>query len=441
MNFPIVIESQCLPQPKFCRAKYPNQSIHLYKGKASIIQGEDSVVEGKIVVLFEWFPYPHPKFEFTYFNQTRIESDEFILELTAISTKTKARVAQTTIYGSGSKCIISGYFSEPVIQGSDRNLASLTFNIPNFPWFNISNTLTWDWDDNEKRLEGWLQGLFDGQFVFQTNDWRIVLATIPDHYDFWDLLRAKGGYGLTHVCKLERTDRSSFSIEEAREQLEAFSYYLSFARGIWLAPILLSGYDFEGIQVFEEWSDCRADSWQNTYMWFQSDCCDVPETYSGFIDKWQDEFWRDLIKNSIRWYIESNKEAGGIEGAIILQQTALERLSWVMLVEYKGVLDAEGWNRLSAANRIRLLLSQLDICLEIPDRMTDLKQMSKEFNWKDGVGAVTAIRNALVHPNPKNYWKIDSSKEAARHQAWYLGLQYLEQVLLKLFNYPYSLDL
>lgn len=67
--------------------------------------------------------------------------------------------------------------------------------------------------------------------------------------------------------------------------------------------------------------------------------------------------------------------------------------------------------------------------------------MSKEFNWKDGVGAVTAIRNAIAHPNPKNYRKIDPTKEAARYEAWYLGLQYLEQVLLKLFNYSYTLML
>ena len=112
-----------------------------------------------------------------------------------------------------------------------------------------------------------------------------------------------------------------------------------------------------------------------------------------------------------------------------------------MLVESKKNLDNDGWNRLSAANRIRLLLSQFDIGLEVPDRMTDLKQMSNELNWQDGVGAVTAIRNALVHPNPKNYRKIDSGKEAARHQAWCLGLQYLEQILLKLFNYPYTLIL
>jgi hypothetical protein len=387
-----------------------------------------------------WFPYPHAKFEFTHFTETEVKLDNFTLKLTElVEVKAKAHASEITHYGADDRRVISGYFCEPVVQGRSRELASLVFYLPNFPYFNISNT--WGFEEEEEELEGWLETIFDGQFVFQTGDWRIILATLPDSWDFEQLLQSNGGYGLTHACKLERIDRSPFSADEARERLKAFSYYLSFARGIWVAPILLSGYDAKGEQVFEEWSDCRADSWQNNCSWFSPDCTDLPEAFPGFMRKWQDETWRELVEQSIHWFVESSKQAGGIEAGIVLQQTALEQLAWVLLVEERRNLSSNGFHKLCAADKARQLLSHSGISLEIPDRLTNLRQLSKQLNWVDGPQAIIEIRNAIVHPNPKNRHKRNEVTTAARYEAWFLGLEYLEFVLLKLFDYPYALQL
>jgi len=438
MDSPDSLPSQCLPEPKLYRAKYPNQPILLYKGFSEIIQGED-VVEGNATVLFAWFPYPHAKFEFTHFTETKVALDDFTLKLTELGVSAKAHASEITHYGADDRYVISGYFYEPVVQGKGQKLASLVFYLPNFPFFNISNT--WGCGEEDEELEGWLEIVFDGQFVFQTGDWRLVLATLPDSWDFEQLLQSQGGYGLTHVCKLERLDRSSFSVDDARDLLKAFSYYLSFARGIWLAPILLSGYDALGEQVFEEWSSCRADSWQNTYLWFSPDSTELPSVFPGFLRKWQDETWRELVEQSIHWYVESSKQAGGVDGAIILQQTALERLAWVLCVEEKRNLSQDAFQKISAANKVRQLLSPFDIGLEIPARLINLIQLSKQLNWVDGPQAFAEIRNAIVHPNSKNRHKRSSASDAARQEAWFLGREYLELVLLKLFDYPYVLPL
>jgi len=438
MDSPDSLPGQFLPKLKLYRAKYPNQPILLYKGFSEIIQGKD-VVEGNATVLFAWFPYPHAKFEFTHFSETKVALDDFTLKLTELGVSAKAHASETTHYGAGNKSVISGYFCEPVVQGKSQELASLVFYLPNFPFFNISNT--WGCGEEDEDLEGWLEMVFDGQFVFQTGDWRLVLATLPDSWDFERLLQSQGGYGLTHACKLERLDRSSFSVDDARDLLKAFSYYISFARGIWLAPILLSGYDAKGEQVFEEWSSCRADSWQNTYIWFSPDSTELPSVFPGFLRKWQDETWRELVEQSIHWYVESSKQAGGVDGAIILQQTALERLAWVLCVEEKRNLSQDAFHKISAADKVRQLLSPFDIGLEIPARLTNLIQLSKHFNWVDGPQAIAEIRNAIVHPNSKNRHKRSSASDAARQEAWFLGREYLELVLLKLFDYPYVLPL
>lgn len=265
----------------------------------------------------------------------QIDWDGVTLKLTEIDISVKVRVSETITYTGQNKSVISGYPCEAIVKGKSQELTSLVFHLPNFPFFNISNPWVMNEEGEEKELEGWLGWVFDGQFVFEAGNWRIVLATLPENWDVHELLQSQGGYSLTHICKLERLERNPFSIDETRDLLEAFSYYLSFARGLWLAPMLIAGFDAEGTQVFEEWSACRADSWQNTYTWFSTDSTDLVETFPGFMRRWQDKNWRELVQDSIHWYVESKKQAGGVNGAIVLQQAALERLAWVLLVEDK----------------------------------------------------------------------------------------------------------
>jgi len=87
-----------------------------------------------------------------------------------------------------------------------------------------------------------------------------------------------------------------------------------------------------------------------------------------------------------------------------------------------------------------LLLSQLGIDSSIHHRWADLVQQSKEYNWIDGPQAITELRNAIVHPKTKERKKASHISDSAKYQAWQLGLNYLEQVLLKLFDYPWQLD-
>lgn len=436
MNAANSVPSNHLPKPTLYLGQHPNQPIQLYRGFAELIKNEQ-VIEGQTTVSFGWFPSPCVKFEFIHFTETRMDWDGVTLKLTEIDISVKVRVSETTTYSGENKSVISGYPCEAIIKGKSHELTSLVFHLPNFPFFNISNTWGISEEGEEKELEGWLEWVFDGQFVFQTGDWRIVLATLPENWDTHELLQSQGGYSLTHICKLERLDRTPFSIDNARDLLEAFSYYLSFARGLWLAPMLIAGFDAEGTQVFEEWSACRADSWQNTYAWFSPDSTDLVETFPGFMHRWQDKNWRELVQESIHWYVESKKQAGGVNGAIVLQQAALERLAWVLLVEDKRSLSQNGFQKLPAADQVRLLLSSLGIDLKLPTDLINLTQLANQQNWVDGPQAITEIRNAIVHPNPKNRHKGGGASEKIRTEAWSVGLGYIELALLKLFDSPY----
>lgn len=425
-----------LPQPKLYQFEYPNQPILLYKGKAEIIQENGDDIEGDVTVLLVWFPSPHTSFEFAYYGEASLELDDFTFNLVEINASAKAQMSEVTRYIGQKMSVVNGYYYEPVIQGSGKSLASLVFYIPNFQFFDISNT--WLDEVTDEKLKGWRTGFFEGQFVFLTDDWRIALSTLPESWNIHERLQKQGGYALTHICKLERIDESPFNVGDTSDILEAFSCYLSFARGIRLAPILQFGYEKNGNQVFEEWSNYQADSWQNTEGWFYPDSTELVQAFPGFIRRWDDKNQREFISECIHWYVESNKQAGGVSGAIVLQQTALESLAWVFLVEEKRILTQQDFTKLTAGGTIRLLLSFLGIDLSIPSNFNHLIKVSREFNWVDGPQAITEVRNAIAHPEPKKRRKGNGASPLVRNEAWNLGLRYLEMVLLKLFDYPYN---
>jgi hypothetical protein len=431
-----MLSSNYLQNPKLYEGHQPNEPILLYEGAAEIVQ-ESNVIEGEATVKFAWFPAPHTKFEFIYANQTDLESGQVTLNLTEMGVITEPYPLKITSNGNRSRIEIAGFFNEPVIIGTKVKIKSLLFHLTNIPFFTAhacsqrEDDPGWDWD-----LDTWF-----GQFVYKTDRWRIVLVTMNNAPETKELLQEQGGYAFTHVCKLERTDESLYSLDEAREVLEAFSEYLSFARGIRVAPIFLTGYDEAGKQVWEEWPTLvEADPWQNGCIWFDIDSTEVVDIFPGFMRRWENDNWRGLVQESIHWYLESNKKAGGINGSIVLEQTALEKLAWVFLVEEKRSISAHGFEKIPAADQIRLLLSQLGIDSSIHHRWTDLVQQSKEYNWVDGPQAITELRNAIVHPKTKERKKASRISDSTKYQAWQLGLNYLEQVLLKLFDYPWQLD-
>lgn len=283
--------------------------------------------------------------------------------------------------------------------------------------------------------------MFDGQFIFDYDNWHIVLSTLENCHDLQEALQSEGGYGVTHICKIERLDNTTFSLDDAYEIIKAFSYYLSFVRGIWLAPLLVSGFDSEGNQLLEEWRNpiIEADSWQDGCHWTYVDSTtEIVAPFAGFMKKWQDPTWKEVIQNVIQWYIESLKHSNGYNSSIILLQAALEKLAWTFL-KVNECVTSDGFNGLKASGQIRLLLKFLDIRLEPIEEYIEIQKSAKELNWNDSVAAITEIRNSIVHPQIK-LKKPHSLSEKIMEEAFHISNTYLIKCLLKLFEYPYSID-
>lgn len=439
--------TQWQPQPKIIAQKIPNQHVLLHQGFAELINNEQ-VIEGKAIIKISWHPSPNISIKFVYYGEDRFDfdnQDNLQLKLTELvpQYRLKVHISRSQFWGNN-KNQLSGHPTEPFIKGSTDNLSSVVFHINNFWWFNISNHFDYveceQGNEIEIEREGWLT--FDGQFVFNHDIWYIALSTLDNCYDLTELLKFEGGYGVTHVCKIERLDNAKFTLEQAYQIIEAFSYYLSFVRGIWIAPLLVSGFDSEGNQLLEEWRNpiIQGDSWQHGFQWSYIDSStEIVAPFAGFMKKWQNPMWKEVIKNAIQWYIESLKHSSGYNSSIILLQAALEKIAWTFL-KINECVTSDEFNGLKASGQIRLLLKFLGITLEPLDQYEEIQKKAKEFNWNDSIVAITEIRNAIVHPPVKKSKKSQFTSEEVIQEAFQIGHTYLLKCLLKLFDYPHFIN-
>ncbi|NJK30432.1 MAG: hypothetical protein HC790_06060 [Acaryochloridaceae cyanobacterium CSU_3_4] len=175
----------------------------------------------------------------------------------------------------------------------------------------------------------------------------------------------------------------------------------------------------------------------------------MSEAFPGFLQLWRE--WSDLANIVLNGYLESNADGRFTEHSIVLTQVALEMIAWTLLVEKESVISKDGFDKLPASDKLRLLLSKLGIPIEIPPNCYDcqppysqrdassllpnLSQVAKssQYNWVDGPHALTELRNGIVHP--KKLQKVLATNHEARFEARWLGLWYLELVLLALMNY------
>jgi len=262
-------------------------------------------------------------------------------------------------------------------------------------------------------------------------EWRIRLSSLATTHDHFKALEETGGYALTHVGALERADGKTFKGDAANGVLQAMRFFLSFAKGALCTPVCPVGFDGTVTRVWEQWSSPDG-PWASQISWFDPHTSQqMEDLFAGFMRRWQNSEWQSALREVLYWYFNANDSYRGIDAGIILMQTALERLSFEYAVRDRRLIEATGFKDLRASDAFRLLLSSLDIPIEIPAELHSLTALSKKLNWVDAPHALTEVRNALVHPDHKRRSQVSS----AYLDAWQLGLWFLELAILRVCAY------
>ena len=418
-----------------------NQPINLYEGVLEVTKGEITE-QGDGNLSFVWLPYPHFEFYLLQHNeQCQDLRGRCCLRLPTFDVVAEVEILEIFYevdeYDILTK--ISGRLLESIVIEPSQEISYVLFHLTNFKMFLGS----WISSPDSETPCPW------GRVILKAEGWKVTIDALKEINDLVHSLHSLSGYAVTHVGKLERSNGEEFTAKEASDFLEALFYFLSFTRGLWSELILPVGYNASGNPIWREWNPqrVRVDRWQDeeqeVYSWFWIDGShSLVEIFPSFMRKWRDRDWRESLESVIHWYVESNKQVGGVKGSIVLTQAALELLTWVILVHKgdvpeKDFKDTKNTNYNSTSRKINRLLKKLCIPQDIPFELANLRLFESNLTYSKNNGpyAFTEVRNSITHADPETRQKLRNTASTAIIEAWELGLWYVELILLRLFDY------
>lgn len=286
------------------------------------------------------------------------------------------------------------------------------FNLPNFsiPTVNRAKISA---NPKDRRL-----------VILRAGGWEITIACTIQTKGLVKQLEERGGYAPTHMVKIAKEDGSTFSDVDLSEALDCLYWFLSFCFGRRTGVGLPVGVDKTGKKVWEQWGFpvCARGAWKSGTCCFDVQHGEIlASVFPGFWQLWTDRRWQPHLTYAVDWYLRANV-AEGSETGIILGQVALELLAWKYCIQIHNICSPNGFKKLTAADRLRLLLSNLSIPPSIPPRSVPLSTP-----YADVAEAITRIRNDLVHVEVRS---PASANDVCGARA--LSLWIIEMVILRL---------
>lgn len=465
-----------------------NQSILLYQEAVEIQIDSQKVAVGKGDIYLNWLPSP----------EIRIEINNLSLEISAQDFRDRAYRNRVQLLLSSSKNKVSadlnkfsylpdttadsswridvvGRLDEVLWSKSDESLKYILGHLVNFPRL-LGNWILYPQLEEESRA----------RVVLTETDWKITIDNVNNISEINKELCRLGGYGITSTIKIERSSEndSTISSDDAKKIIEVLYFLLSFTVGRYSPIILPLGFDYSGLEIWYEWRNWLISQWENTKSWFsgEKNWDGLAEVFPGFMKVWDasDSIWREPIKRSILWYVESNRETVDPSGRIIWLQSALELLSWTYFVSTGRKTEQEFTYLGDTCKKIKAFLHELNIPTSFSKMPTGFQYFgsfieSHQQSWQDKeqkfqnskrgkngdktnspkvekqslenylyLKAFVEVRNDIVHPKQRSKITFSSIKSSYEDLFWIrvealkLGLWYLELSLLRLFEYQGS---
>lgn len=338
----------------------------------------------------------------------------------------KASITNTTI-GDLEGITIRGRFSQEVIFG-DKSISveKLIFSIPNLKEFEGLNV---------KRAAVTKFSIFRSRLTFENDNYIIRIDKCEDFKAKLESLEEKGGYIILYNGELT-SKKGAISFKETKDIFHCLDTFLTFLNGRRTSAVFLQGICQSKI-IWCDYSNYFIDNYKIKLSWSDNYSVDgFNELWQKFSLLWKSPENKNFLTSAVHWYTESNNQVGFSEGSIIMAQTALELLYNWWVIEQKKIIAGKDSETISATNKIRLLLSQLNISYNIPTRFKELQQfVDQSKDVLDGPDAVVQIRNAIVHSQEEKRKKLSSIHHLVKFQALQLCVWYIEMALLHILEF------
>lgn len=408
--------------------KEPNIDLPVYEGMLNLKAGDlDLEVMGKIT--FSWNPRPQAVLSARIPYEKKnwgIERYEVYIDGVLFG---NCLIISKTLTNFADELPIYAIFTGPCVLG-DRSIgvSEVRFSVPNMDKIRGSNTYTLTDNNglsqNANRLE------FSAGVYKITIDWR------QDYEEMRDNLSWKGGYMVLYGGRIARSDGKPLTLEEVRNDLYSVGRFLSFLNGKRTTPIFLHGVH-EGEVLWRDYTEFNVQRETPARSWspkmFNPQIGQLLTNFFEYNKDKDDDYALDV---AIHWYTEANTGAGYLEGSTIMAQSALELLYNWILIEKMQLIKGKDAENISAANKIRLLLSQMKIDYMAPASFVFLNGFIEDTpEIADAPEATVYVRNAIVHAQLEKRKKLQSIPLPARQQALELTLWYIEMALLFVLGY------
>lgn len=324
-------------------------------------------------------------------------------------------------------CFIKGTLSQQAVFG-DKSIAveKIIFSVPNLrdlyglPVKKItSNNLSTSM--NRLRLEN--------------DNYLICIDKCSDYKNRQESLEEKGGYIILYYGELT-SKKGSLKLEDTKDVFHCLDTFLTFINGRRTSAMFLQGI-YESEVIWCDYTDYFVDPYKVVQSWQQRHSIrGLNELWQNFSTLWKDTDDKNFLTSAIHWYVEANGNRGFSEGSIIMAQTALELLYNWWIIENKKLIVGKDSENINASNKIRLLLSQLNINHSVPEAFKQLEQFivdSKDII--DAPDAVVQIRNAIVHSQEEKRKKLSAIHYRAKYEALQLCIWYIEMTLLCILDF------
>lgn len=408
-----------------------NSSIKIYEGEY-LLKDDTEEIKVNGIITFDWVANSGSHF-----------SGQAVLERSQFKTFTNSHSVYKIIingleFGNGfitknsfgsnfEGSFIKGTLSQQAVLG-DKSISveKITFSIPNLRDLlglpvkkvtsqNISTLM------NRLRLEN--------------DNYIISIDKCSNYKKRLESLEEKGGYIILYYGEIV-SKKGSLKLEDTKEVFHCLDTFLTFINGRRTSAMFLQGI-FEGEVIWCDYTDYFVDPYKVVQSWQQRHSIrGLNELWKNFSSLWKETEDKNFLTSAIHWYVEANGNSGFSEGSIIMAQTALELLYNWWVIEHKKLIIGKDSENINASNKIRLLLSQLNINHSAPEAFKQLEQFivdSKDII--DAPDAVVQIRNAIVHSQEEKRKKLSAIHYKAKYEALQLCIWYIEMTLLCILDF------
>jgi len=331
-------------------------------------------------------------------------------------------------FGNLTEIRIKGAISQQAILGDKSvSVEKVKFSIPNLREFHglPVKRIT------EKNISTSMDRL-----VFEDETYKIIIDKCTDFKKRKENLEEKGGYMLLYNGELTGK-KSPLNYADTRDLFHCLDTFLTLLNGRRTSALFIQGI-FEDQVIWTDYTDYFVDSYKSVQTWPQRhSIANLNELWMRFREVWnKNPEDKNFLKSLIHWYVEANGHAGFSEGSIILAQTALELVYNWWIVENKKMILGKDSENISASNKIRLLISQLNVPSSIPAAFAELQKFKDSTdNVIDAPDSIVYIRNAIVHSQEEKRKKLSAIHYKAKYEALQVYIWYIELSLLCILDY------